>query len=142
MSQPYSVKRLNPVRRALSNMKVIEKNVQIQWDRYVLPNSLNEDIKLVHIGIRRIEFMQSRLKFANLLSQHYHIHAFHHLFLALLLCRPSLLNLQRYKVSFRPPKKWVITRRQALSDLVCFIRIINSKSIYESTASHFEFRLL
>jgi hypothetical protein len=108
----------------------------------VLPNSQKSVNLGYHRGTRRIEFMQSRLKFANLLSQHYHINASHHLLLALLLCRPSLLNLQRYTVSFRPPKKLVITRRQALSDLVCFIRIINSKSIHESTAAHFEFRLL
>src|SRR5271170_4371117 len=72
-----------------------------EWveDSYVLPNPRIEDVKSVNIGYhsdtRRIEFMQSRLKFANLLSQHYHIHALHHLLLALLLCRPSLLNLQR-----------------------------------------------
>jgi hypothetical protein len=44
--------------------------------------------------------------------------------------------------TFSAYKKWVVTRRQTLSDLVSFIRIINSESIHESTAAHFEFRLL
>ena len=133
------VKWPRPVRRCLWEERT-------DWSGNVLPNSHFGDTRSVNIryhrDTRRLEFMQSRLKFANLLSQHYHINASHHLLLALLLCRPSLLNLQRYKVSFRPPKKWVITRRQTLSDLVCFIRIINSKSVHESTAAHFEFRLL
>lgn len=91
---------------------------------------------------RRCEWMQSRLKFANLLSQHYHINALTIYFLFFFFEAPVSSTFNATQSASLTFKNGRATRRQTLSDLVGFIRIIDSKSIHESTAAHLEFGLL